>query len=170
MGLEQEIFGQNAWEGKRDPSKIKVGGEAERAIFGTVSEKFVDDESRYISFDEALTWAKEHQPNLESRSEIASELRRLVANLCVKKDEAVKFYTSVGTPLDLYYGIDAFMEQGNNRVTLDVSLRDKDSFKADVLLKATIDEDGEVEVSEEEINAVAGQIAYRLNVPYQAAA
>lgn len=75
----------------------------------------------------------------------------------------VRFYTAVGTPLDVYHGVDAFFEQGGRIATVDVSLREKEMGKADVLLHVAMDDEGKVSLSEAEMKYAAHRIAEVLN-------
>jgi hypothetical protein len=63
----------------------------------------------------------------------------------------------------LAHGFDAFFEQGGRIATIDVSLQEKESLKADVLLLASFDKDGGAIVGEEEAAHAAAKIAERLN-------
>ncbi len=132
------------------------GKSAERGAMGVVdlpSEKFLpreitdsEREGRYVSFRDSLKLAKEHQPweNPTKPSPLfASKLRGAVLAamplLPQSLHENLKFFTSVGSPLDRYHGIDAFLEfevMGKDpiRVTLDITMRPgKDIWKTDIL-------------------------------------
>lgn len=157
MGLQERIHTENAW--RKGPG-ISDGMDVEHALLGSVQEQKNDGE--YIPFAEAVAKAKEKQPNPFDRSKIIKDLRLKIAERCLDKEEAVKFYTAVGTALDVYHGVDAFFEQGGRRVTVDVSMREKESYKADVLLIVDMDEEGNVVVSPDEIEQVSKDIARRL--------
>ncbi len=52
---------------------------------------------------------------------------------------------------------------GASRQLIDVSLREKETCKADVLLVASLDDEGKVAVSEQEMTHAASKIAEILN-------
>ena len=158
MNLHEQMRRNNAWLGNRQP-KIFAGADVERAAFGTIRNISEKDALAHTTYDEALDWVKNHQPTLEARPKIASDLRKMVAELSVDKKTPVKFFTAIGTALDIYYGIDAFIEQGSQIGTIDISMEVKERIKADVLLLARMDQEGRVTVSEEEMREVAALIA-----------
>ena len=154
------------WNWKKTPG-ISAGADVERAVFGAP----VLPPGQYVSYREALEYVKNHQPSLEKRPKVATVLRQKVAELCSDESLPVKFYTAVGTPLDIYHGVDAFFEQGSKIVTLDVSMREKETTKADVLLVASMDEDGRVLIDAREMQQVAEKIATLLSaIPARKAA
>lgn len=157
MGLHERISLEKAWN--KGPG-ISDGEDVERAVLGSPKKK--EENNEYVPFQEAIRQVKEDQPSPFERSLIVKELRNKIAANCTDKTEAVKFFTAVGTPLDIYHGIDAFFEQGLRRVTLDISMREKRSFKADVLMKVDMDRDGNIIVEPIELENVARDIAQRL--------
>ena len=149
---------ENAWKGPG----IKDGVDLERGLLGksTVGQ---GEHLEYMSFKDAVTFAREHQPDIFKRSQAIKNLRNRVALYCDDKDEPVKFFTAVGTPLDIYHGVDAFFEQDGRIATVDVSMREKETYKADVLLVASLDTEGEIVISESEMKSVAGKVAQILD-------
>lgn len=153
---------KGAWE--KGP-RIAEGKDMERAALGVP--KNVGDGS-YMEFKEAVDFIKnQDQPLPFDRPRIAKELRKYVAELCAKNpsgndSEPVRFYTAINSPLDTYHGVDAFFEQGNRRVTLDITMHAKDNFKADVVLIASLDEEGIPVVDDVEFERVANEIAEKL--------
>lgn len=143
---------------------VREGLDIERAVLGAPSLPQNTTQPGYITFNAALDLVRKHQPNQLNRTPLATKLRGLVAERSNDSSIPVKFYTAVGTPLDHYHGIDAFFEQGNARVTVDVSAREKDIFKADILLHATLDRDGRVVITDEEMSRAAENIAGILNL------
>lgn len=160
MSLQESFSHERAW--RRGPG-IPAGADAESAIFGSPRISREERNKGYIPFDRAVDFVKEHQPNPLERSRTVSALRAKIAKLCLDTRTPVRFYTAIGTPLDVYHGVDAFFEQGGRIVTVDVSLREKEIGKADVLLHATMDNEGKVAVPEAEIEHAARRIADLLN-------
>ncbi|MFZ2153711.1 MAG: hypothetical protein WAV16_00595 [Candidatus Moraniibacteriota bacterium] len=99
-------------------------------------------EAGYIRLKDAMQVIKRHQP-FEDPSDpnprFANDLHAKVAEkLNIDNYENVRFYTAVGTYIDLANGVDAFMEIDKDGetifVTLDVTINSKkDSHKADVV-------------------------------------
>ena len=160
MGFHERLQANMAWEGSRTPG-IQDGKDAERAVLGEVTHK---TDGEYMEFNAAVAYAREHQPDPFNRSEIVKNLREKIAQQCQSKNEPVRYLTALGTPLDLYHGVDALFEQGQRRVTLDISLAEKDAFKADVVLRVQMDDEGSVTVDPDELERVAREIATRLSV------
>lgn len=146
------------WNWKKNPG-ISAGADVERAVFGAPRL----ERGQYVAYREALEYVKNNQPSLQERPKIATMLRRKVADLCSDESLPVKFYTAVGTPLDIYHGVDAFFEQGSKIVTVDISMREKETTKADVLLVASMDEEGRVLIAANEMQQVAEKIATLLS-------
>lgn len=160
MSLHERFTNERAWS--KGPG-IPEGQDLERALLGRAVVDARERPEGYLSFKDALDYARKHQPSPFERSKTVKELRAKVALYCDDKNEAVKFYTAVGTPLDIYHGVDAFFEQGRRIATLDVSMRDKEEYKADVLVRAALDDDGIVAVNESELQDAASKIAAVLN-------
>lgn len=66
---------------------------------------------------------------------------------------------NMGTPLDVFHGVDAFFEQGRRRVTLDVTMREKEIAKADVIMHVGMDDDGRIVIDPAEMQRVAEAVA-----------
>lgn len=101
---------------------------------------------RYIPYRESLMIAKNHQPweNPEKPIPIFSKKLRLAVLAAMPKlpqefHKNLKFYTSVGSPLDQYHGVDAFFEfeiAGREPIciTLDITMKPgKDAWRSDIL-------------------------------------
>ncbi|OHB18476.1 MAG: hypothetical protein A2854_04315 [Parcubacteria group bacterium RIFCSPHIGHO2_01_FULL_56_18] len=161
MSLQEDFSKERGW--RKTPDTIAYGSDVERALFGNASLARGEKDAGYMPFEQALEFAKKHQPNLLARSRTVKDLRMKVAALCSDTTVPVKFFTAVGTPLDTFHGVDAFFEQGGRIATIDVSLREKEAVKADVLLLASFGKEGEAVVSEEEVLSAARKIAERLN-------
>jgi hypothetical protein len=161
MSLQEQFSNERAWRNKRPG--IAAGTDAESALFGSPRVTQEEKAGAYVPFARAVEFVKERQPNPLERSKEIKELRSRIAELCLDTRTPVRFYTAVGTPLDLYHGVDAFFEQGGRIATVDVSLREKEIAKADVILLATMDEEGKVSLSKEEIDHAARKVAEILN-------
>lgn len=161
MGLHERIIQEKAWQ--IGPG-IQDGADVEQAILGRAS--LPNKDLEYIPYKEAMNVLEEGgvQPNMLERSRTINILRKIVADKCLNKNVPVKFFTAVGSQLDMYHGVDAFFKQGNRYVTIDVSMRHKEQIKADVFFQVGLNEDGKVDVSKNEIQRVSSEIARRLNL------
>jgi hypothetical protein len=160
MSLQEQFSHERAW--RKGPG-IASGADVESALFGSPRIPREERVDGYLPFAKALDFVKQHQPGPLERSKTVKDLRSKIAELCMDTKTPVRFFTATGTPLDVYHGVDAFFEQGGRIATVDVSLREKEITKADVLLHASMDEEGKVSVSEEEMSYVAQRIADVLN-------
>ncbi len=161
MGLHEHFNNERAWSKKRPG--IASGSDIEKAAFGLPVMYTAEKKDEYMSYSAALAFAKDHQPNPLKRPQIVKELRGKIVDLCSDTINPLKFYTAVGTPLDTYHGVDAFFEMGERVVTLDVSGREKEVHKADVLLFAQLNDAGELVVEQAEMDRVAREVAALLN-------
>ena len=88
----------------------------------------------YISFDQALAQAKASQ-NWDPRdpsSRLANDLHAEVALALGLNDwRELRLYSSVGTPLDHFHGVDGFFEFCGRVVTIDLTVGHKEFAKAD---------------------------------------
>lgn len=162
MGIYENIRAQEAWKGPG----ISDGKDLERGLLGephTSPEKSLE----YLSYREALVQAKERQPSILNRHPTINKLRTRIAELCGNTKDPVKFYTAIGTSLDIHHGVDAFFEQGNVTVTLDVSAQEKELYKADVLMHATLTDEGKIVIKQQEIERVAVLIARAFDMQNQ---
>lgn len=167
MGLQEQFSHERAWS--KGPG-IADGADIEQAVLGTLSIPLRERRDEYLAYADAIEYAKKYQPSQLERSKIIKGLRQLVTELSEDTEHPVKFYTAVGTPLDIYHGIDAFFEQNGRRATIDISLKDKESLKADVLMKVSFDNDGRPELGTQEMHRVADEIARKLSTPLRRAA
>src|SRR3569832_709900 len=162
MSFHEDFSRNRAW---RQGPGVPDGTDSEAALLGSPrldrKERVVD----YMEFDKALDFVKQHQPNPLERSRAVQNLCTKVAEQCFDTRTAVKFFTAIGTPLDTYHGVDGFFEQGGRVATIDVSLREKEITKADVLIHMTLDDAGVVHVSDAEMEHAAKRIADILNAP-----
>lgn len=134
-------------------------------------------ENGYLKFNDALELVREHvmQDSTNPAKPFANELRLAVIDeLGVENEEdmgRVKFYSAVGTPADVFHGVDAWMEyetpDGQRLiVTLDATRNpSKDSAKADLVIPEisdpTEDEDKFLEQSSQYGKEIAQMIRER---------
>lgn len=93
----------------------------------------------YVPFDRSLATVKASQPKNwdphDPSTPVSNDLHALVVDLLDEEYDNVSFFTAVGSPLDYYHGVDAFIEYHGQVVTLDVTInKHKDSYKADVII------------------------------------
>lgn len=102
----------------------------------------------YQTYNESIKWVKGHQPGdpADPVAPFSNDLHATMAEeLCPEKYDRLKFYTSVGSSLDRFHGVDAFFEYLDknkklHRVTIDLTTNpQKDEYKADYIMQ--IDED-----------------------------
>ncbi|NQV93075.1 hypothetical protein HQ403_01080 [Candidatus Kaiserbacteria bacterium] len=87
----------------------------------------------YVSFRESCAMVRTHQPAALPIG--ARRLRNRVAEQIGTEGERVKLFTAVGTPLDLFHGVDAFFEFDGHVITIDLTINPhKDSGKAHFIL------------------------------------
>ena len=106
------------------------------------------EKEQYQPYNEALDFVRENQPFDPSDPDprFANDLHATIADALRLKDyKHLEFYTAVGSNLDQFHGVDAFIEwhtdPENNpkavqRVTLDITINPQkgESYKADVLI------------------------------------
>lgn len=91
------------------------------------------DGTGYVSFRKSCVMVREHQP--AALPITARRLRNRVAEQVGNGGEHVRLFTAVGTPLDLFHGVDAFFEFKGIVVTIDLTINPhKDSGKAYFIL------------------------------------
>ncbi len=104
----------------------------------------------YVNFSDSLNLVKKFQPIDKNTGEridptnpakpFLKDLRlELVDTLDLSEEEAdkVKAYTAVKSPLDIFHGVDAFLDIKGDIVTLDLTLRKDTSSKtkADIIVE-----------------------------------
>jgi hypothetical protein len=139
---------------------IQDGKDVEHALLGA---KFFKGKGEYQPYQVALRQAIANQPPTDKQHPSINHVSKVIASLCDDTTLPVNFYTAVGTSLDIHHGVDALFIQGGVVVTVDASLREKESHKADVLVRAQFKKDGTVYIPDQEIQAVAGRIARLIN-------
>lgn len=109
---------------------------------------------KYLSFKEAIKMAKNIQSKLGWNSKkpptrIAQYLYSNIVFMFKNRKRNLKFFSSVGTPLDLYHGVDCFFclkdKKRDNIVTIDLTINHrKIKSKADIILSPNdIRDDGQ---------------------------
>lgn len=92
----------------------------------------------YVSYHKSMVMVKEFQPwdPTDPSSPAANDLHTLVVEaLGIEDYSAVKLYTAVSSPLDVFHGIDCFVEWEGIVVTIDLTANcKKDSYKADLVI------------------------------------
>jgi len=123
------------------PSGI-TGHIFEEELFGTVGP--IEWDGRYIPYDKSLHMVIDNQPEgtdpTEPDKEPARDLHAQIAIALGLEDfSELKFFTAVGSPLDRYHGVDAFIKFKGVVVTFDATLDKRkkegtDGAKADFAL------------------------------------
>lgn len=130
--------------------RFKPEGEVRRVEF----EGGVEEVEAYLPFEAAAESVKERKmfSPTDPEPEFANDLHATIGELLGLQDlEQLEYYTALApegstlTSLDFDHGVDAFFElkdsegKKRERVTLDVSFRDKEKVKADVLVRLSPD-------------------------------
>ncbi len=129
------------------------GVELERDVFGTFEQspefteafKKIATDTGYTHYEQAMALIRDHYPGdpENPEKEFANDLRLEIMDLLSSTASDVQFYTAVGTALDHFHGIDAWIEirnpqkKGAEIITLDVTLnKDKQEtgHKADLII------------------------------------
>jgi len=104
----------------------------------------------YVPYNKSIANVKKFQPwNPSDPSSLAAnDLHALVVEaLGIDDYSAVSFFTAIGSPLDIFHGIDGFVEWKGVVVTIDITANPlKIEHKADIILheKDVYDENGQV--------------------------
>ncbi len=104
----------------------------------------------YVPFRKAMTIVKNFQPwdPTDPSSPVMNDFHALLCEALGLEDYSlIGIYTAVGSPLDLFHGIDVFVEWNNVFVTIDLTINSKkDEYKADIILheEDVYTEDGRV--------------------------
>lgn len=163
------------------------GREAEADFLGEVDvrdSKFQEELGRvakdargYTPYRQAVELAKRFQPGGDSknpRKGFLRDLRLAVAerlNLTTDEElERIGAYTAVGTPLDIFHGVDGFIsatERGNQEkiVTMDVTLRKgkiDEGGKADIIIGEITSPDEDEDAYLAQVDSIADEIVSKL--------
>src|SRR5688572_9610123 len=164
-----------------------TGRTFESRLFGTaqVNPQFLldldriglDERGRFRSVGQVYDAFKENYLGAggQERGEtsMSTDLRVAVEDALGMEDaeEALKFYSAVGTVIDHKFGVDAFFELTDPksgayaRVTLDATLnkqKQQDGWKADVIVGELPDAGQETEDYIEKVDVIGAEIAYKL--------
>jgi len=120
----------------------------------------------YIPFRKAMDIVKKNQAvdPTDPKSGAANDFHALVCEeLGVDDYTEVSLYTSVGSPLDYYHGVDAFVEWKGAFVSIDLTLdKGKVEYKADIILHEDDVYTKEGSVNRERLHLVAHHAALLL--------
>ncbi len=116
-----------------------TGGLVEEELLG--GHKKVDwDKKRFWTKEDAIEFAKNNQPEEwgkvdDPKPRFANDMHALIADRLELDDYSnLKIYNATGTPLDLFYGVDLFLEYQDQIVTIDITLnKSKTEYKADFI-------------------------------------
>ncbi|MEA3398211.1 MAG: hypothetical protein U9R06_00510 [Patescibacteria group bacterium] len=154
-----------------------TGGITEREMLGGTrtpqKEENIPGVKEYIRFDSAIAYAKKLQASEDPSdpdTRFANDLHATIAGkLNLENYADLKFYSSIGTHLDKYYGVDAFFEIKIDNVTVLVTMdittnpNKGDQYKADTIInmpKGGLDPDlsEDKEVYRQKIEEVSGEV------------
>jgi len=162
MGLSEQFARERGFKKvAAGEAPVVPGSQVERALLGEVLPRARNNDA-YVPFKKAFVIALQNQPERTKESTFARELCSRIQQLCSDQETPVRLFTTVGSALDVYHGVDAIVAQGMRYVTVDVSMREKEYYKADVLICARMGDDGEVSVDEEELQHAAEACARKL--------
>ncbi len=92
----------------------------------------------YFTEERSYDWVKKNQPwnPSDPSNKMANDLHYLVGEKLGLEDfNDLKLYSALGSPLDLYFGVDAFFEYGDAKITLDITANPhKTEHKADYII------------------------------------
>jgi hypothetical protein len=119
----------------------RFGKIIEGEMFGK-SKGFKGKEDMYLPYDDSVFIVKKCQPSPESIKPFAQALRNKLLEKfnMAHDDEKIKFFTAVDSPLDLFHGVDGFIELKVGlttylRVTYDITANpQKNTCSADILI------------------------------------
>lgn len=132
----------------------------EYEVLGVAAKSVTQEDIKYIPYRQAIEQVKTTQNTdwdpTDPPTDIANDLHASVA-LALKIEDwsELKFYSSIGRALDFYHGVDAFFEYRGCVCTIDLTLKDKNGYKADVEVTPK-------DLEKDALRYVAGDIALRL--------
>lgn len=164
---------------------MPIGREHERRLFGAIDTDSLDyrraldkvarqgrDIKKYVGYDDAMSLARGFQPGdpTNPSADFLRELRLSVLEKLGIEDEGqaelISAYTSVGTPLDVFHGVDGFIvvshEGYDIPITFDATLRrekleERGTQKADILIGDVPDPNENESKYLAQIDKVAGE-------------
>lgn len=159
--FEYDLFGQADVRNPEYQKALKAAG--------------ADPRTGYLPFGKAVELAQKFQPG-DPTNPKKDYLRELLFAVQEKLDidpddepDSVRAYTAVGTPLDKFHGVDAFISKKGERkdilVTLDATLRPEkinEGWKADLMVgdlpSAEEDEDAYLQAIDDMAEKIAAKI------------
>lgn len=144
--------------GYRNKPGIQEGKDLEKGIFGSTNAEF--ESASYVPYKEAMQVVLESDPGPLSDS--ISELKSKVFNNISPESGYIRVRSALGTPLDIYHGVDAVMEYEGKIATIDVTSNPEkivSGAKADIILSATLDDDGIPQIDPNDMEQAAADIS-----------
>ncbi len=132
----------------------------EYEVLGRVAKCVNSEDIKYISYRQAIEQAKTTQSTdwdpADPPTDVANDLHALVAmKLGIEEWSELKLFSAIGKALDYFHGVDAFFEYRGNVCTIDLTLKDKGGYKADVEVSPR-------DLEKDAMRFLAGDIALRL--------
>jgi hypothetical protein len=127
----------------------------ESIVFGKTTVAW-EGEMRYLPYKEAFTFCKEHQPCGWNPTDPPTRAgSNLYASIALKLEETIgefdwekelRFFSAIGSPLDVFHGIDGWFEFQGRVVTFDLTANTAkaDGYKAKVILLYEDDDNSEI--------------------------
>lgn len=121
---------------ERKPNIANSGQMFEEEVLGHCT---VSWDGEYLPWKQALWQVRNGQP-WDTHCPRILFMQKVLKGLNRELGSNAEFYTAVGSALDKYHGVDGYFYFEGIMVTIDASLRRKDSHRADILL---VEEDSE---------------------------
>ncbi len=120
-----------------------TGGIAEKELIGSSGFEKNKEHFEYIPRRQAFEVVKSMQKfdSTDPDPDFANAVHALIFEELGLSAENLHFYSAVGSPLDLFHGVDAWFELDNGkRVTIDLTMNpNKDEYKADIVFLVPTD-------------------------------
>lgn len=127
----------------------------EAEVFGRTTVKW-EGKMEYMPYRTALDFCRKHQPigwnpvdpstrtGSNLYASVAIELEKAVGEFTW--EEELKFFSAIGSPLDVFHGVDGWFEFRGNVVTVDLTANTAkvNGYKANVILFYEDDNDREI--------------------------
>ena len=118
----------------------------EWCLLGSCKATIGYQEAQYLDFKKSLEWVKNNQksdPTGKPEKAFAQAIKRGIAKKLGVLYHEVRYYSAIGSALDIFHGIDAFVEYGGKIVTIDVTKESHKTYrKANILITKDIYEAG----------------------------
>ena len=147
------------------PAGTKDGEDVERSVLSVSRAGKSKQEAMYMSYKDAVSHAKKNQPSefKPETQKFANGIYEALKHQGLPEGVPVKFYTAVGTPLDIYHGTDALFEIAGQDITIDVTINpEKVEAKADVVVQLAFNDEGGIDYGEGGFEYVAKEIMIKL--------